>query len=328
MKVFDIGTFNSTKPFCAWNPDVKHLKLNMHIHWQPERDDMIGQIIKHMSKWKAPLPIERITLSIDAPFYSNSIIPLIEAIGRLPIRCDVCINVKLDFFKSVAWGNIAGLYIFDRGRRTGSELEEWGVENLHKTRIVRAGMSEDGELLPVVDNVTIAQAIWSDPKSTQHSTTKRAPKLAFALRKQRDLVRAYNAACTSFALWCKSEQIPKDVMRLITGQVSPGDWDKRGMVVKEPIWAKRVIKEYQAYKTSCSEARKSQREREATEERLLELEAALKKLPEDIKKSQKRERDAQKAQDEAYLKLQAICDDLDKDAYGRPQASRKKRKNE
>lgn len=181
-------------------------------------------------------------------------VPIIEAIGRLQCRLNLCIG----FFRAVDidYGNIGGLYwrmgIATQSRK--NEMTTWFLEQLPKTRIQRAGIWFDYTVVDFKDDYAVACDILAAPDSLMHSIDTYYPDYAFMLRRHAQCMDALQKVRVRFGVCCKRKGIPRDIMRIIVAHLSPKDWEDTVKTSKSHKWVKDTLKKYRTMQDKNKEA--------------------------------------------------------------------------
>ena len=248
---------------------------------------------------------------------------LIGSIGKLPRRTTLYVNFRLEGIDAVLMGNIKHLY--SHSDYLGFSVFDGWIRHLHKTRIMDIGSLINGVIHHARDAVTIATNILEDPKAL-HDYNGRFPVVAFHLREQRDLVRAYNDACTQFALMCALRKYPKDVMRLITAMICPEDWKKgRSITTKNPKWASQVIEAYKVGYRKRVEAQIVLRMEQELVSELEEHKRCVEKLPDEIEQKKKKRQRLEEEADKESKNVEVLKSQMRRDGYGRFYMPRKRK---
>lgn len=251
----------------------------------------------------------------------------IELIGKLDTRLDLVCN----FFNQIDteagpinMGNIGGLFGTDH--RSMSSENTFIQFVLPGSQITRIGSFEDGMYKYPADRYAIARRIRETPTNKTLPTTYWHQDLATAIRKQCDLVWAYDCACCAWGIIAKRNNFPRDVMRLVTRMFSPQDWDNvRGLTVKNPGWVAKVIRSHKVYTDASIEHIRTVNSIQNLQHQLKEAQDLVKSLPGQIQKKKKEEETKKREVDQAQKELLQLCEALETDSYGRPVAPKKKR---
>lgn len=225
--LFDSEGFES---FCG----LESLKCITVLEMRYISENYCNILEQRFTEWAARLKPHDLDLQKVILYKGCIQAKLIEAIGRLRCRLDLCIEGTISFKPSkINWGYIAGLY---------TEFAWKYRKVFHKcsrTQLVRGGY------FSILNNYTedfkdeyahALEVLSGKPQYLSLYST-----YATALRWNGYRMRMFDQVRLLVALFCKQMHFPRDVMCIIVSNLCGDDWGEVNFMPLDPKWVGQVL---------------------------------------------------------------------------------------